>query len=121
MDYTRTTGLLLHDRNKKMGFALIWIPLNFESDLDQHLDTKILNKDTDFPVCLLLSHFFLKSHTCLCGGMHSLSALVSCVEYQFKHKILIITQQVIVDGRSLPPPRRLCFRLGLSVCLFVCL
>ena len=42
-------------KNQKMGLGPSKIPLNFESDLDQHLDTKKTN--LDFPIYTLLCDF----------------------------------------------------------------
>ena len=39
-DYANTTGWNFLKKNEKMGFGPTSIPLNFESDLDHHLNTK---------------------------------------------------------------------------------
>ena len=45
----------------------------FDNDWDHRLGTKNI-KDPDFPVYLVLSHFY--NLACISGGMHSQSALV---------------------------------------------
>ena len=52
---------------EKMDLSQPYIPLNFQTDLDHCLDTKIISK---------IRIFHLLNIMCLGGGLHSLSALV---------------------------------------------